>query len=437
MAGVYHACMGRHDREHDLAWLSAAALCRSTGVGLSGVLVLLVLVRCGHDAGEATQVLACGLLGGAAGLLLVTRGAPRWGRRRTLQVLSLAQALGGGLLALVAPSLPLAALASFLGMVNGMGRDRGAALALEQAVLPSTAPEARRTHAFARYHVVLDAGHALGALLAGLPLLLAPWLESATAERATLALLLPLGLLSFACHRRLGPGAEDGEQARPPPLAPASRRVLARLCALSALDSLGGGFLPNALLALWFSSRFGLEPAALGVLFALGRVANALSYPLAAHLAARIGLVRTMVFTHLPSSALLLLLPVLPSTACAVGLYLLRELLVEMDLPTRQSFAMAVVAPAERTRAAAATGLWRALGWAAGALAAAHLVPRMGLSAPLLVGASVKIAYDLLLWRAMGRLPLPTHPGEASPPTQPAGPGRAAHPGRPPPGPAS
>jgi MFS family permease len=393
--------MARREPERNLSWLALAALCRSTGVGLSGVLVLLVLVRAGHDPGQATQVLAAGLLGGAAGLLLVTRSVPRWGRRRTLQALSLAQALGGGLLAWLAPSLPLAWLAAFLGMVNGMGRDRGAALALEQAVLPSTAPDAARTQAFARYHVVLDAGHALGALLAGLPTLLAPWLGAGLAGRATLGLLLPLGLLACACHRRLDARAEDGEVARPPPLVPASRRVVARLCALSALDSLGGGFLPNALLALWFGARFGLDAGEVGLLFALGRTANALSYPLAARLAGRIGLVRTMVLTHLPSSGLLLLLPVLPSAAWAVALYLLRELLVEMDLPTRQSFAMAVVTPAERTRVAAATGLARALGWAAGALVAAGLVPHLGLSAPLLVGAGIKIAYDLLLWRSM------------------------------------
>lgn len=417
--------MVRREPERNLTWLALAALCRSTGVGLSGVLVLLVLVRAGHDAGAATQVLASGLLGGAAGLLLVTRSVPRWGRRRTLQALSLAQALGGGLLALVAPSLPLAWLAACLGMVNGMGRDRGAALALEQAVLPSTTPDSGRTRAFARYHVVLDGGHALGAALALLPGALEPWLGADVAGRATLALLLPLGLLSLACHRQLDEAAEAGEAPRPPPLAPASRRVLLRLCSLSALDSLGGGFLPNALLALWFSTQLGLGVGEVGLLFALGRAANALSYPLAAWLAARIGLVRTMVLTHLPSSALLLLLPLVPSAGWAVAVYLLRELLVEMDLPTRQSFAMAVVAPAERTRAAAATGLARALGWAAGALVAARLVPVMGLSSPLLVGAGLKIAYDLLLWRSMRHVQPPEEvaaPAAGRAPPGPAGP---------------
>jgi predicted MFS family arabinose efflux permease len=203
------------------------------------------------------------------------------------------------------------------------------------------------------------------------------------------------------CHARLSPAAEQGAHAVRPPLSPGSRRVLGRLSALFALDSLGGGFLPNALLAMWFFERFGFELGALGLLFALGRVANALSYLAAARLARRIGLVRTMVFTHVPSSLILLALPLVDSAHLAVWLYLLRELLVEMDLPTRQSYTLAVVSRAEATRAASLTGLARACAWAVGAWIASQLVPHLGLSAPLLLGAGLKLVYDGLLFAAL------------------------------------
>jgi len=387
----------------DIVLIALAGFARTLGVGMTGVTLLLTLTRVGHAPGEAYAVLATGLVGSAVGLLLVTFCADRWGRRRTLIVLSLAQAVGGTWLAVLARDLPLALLFAFVGMVNGMGRDRGPAHALEQAVLPSAADDRGRTWLFARYHVVLDVGHGLGALI---PLAWALWVPqvyplSGATPTAMLALLGPLGLLSLCCHMALSPAVEHGAAITPTPLRPASKRVIGRLSALFALDSLGGGFLPNALLALWFFQRFGLDPASLGVLFAVGRAANALSYLLAARLAARFGLVRTMVFTHVPSSLILLLLPFVTSVEAAVALYLLRELLVEMDLPTRQSYTMAVVEPGERSRAAGWTGLARAGAWALGAVLAAQVLPHLSLIAPLLIGASVKLVYDALLYRSM------------------------------------
>jgi len=398
--------MGRRD----VLLLMTAGFARTLGVGMTGVMLLLTLTRVGLAQGEGFAVLAAGLVGSALGLLLVTFGADRWGRRRSLIVLSLLQALGGAALAISAATLPLALLCAFLGMVNGMGRDRGPAHALEQVLLPASTDDRGRTWVFARYHLVLDLGHGLGALLplavaASLAALLdAPRVTAEHAElaaRTTLGLLGPLGLLSLLCHAALSPAAEQGVARHPAPLRPASRRVIGRLSALFALDSLGGGFLPNALVALWFFERFGTDPASIGLVFALGRAANAASYLLAARLAARIGLIRTMVFTHVPSSLILLLLPLVPSVELAVGLYLLRELLVEMDLPTRQSYTMAVVEPGERTRAAGLTGLARASAWAVGAVIAAQVVPRLSLTAPLVIGAVVKLLYDGLLYRSM------------------------------------
>lgn len=382
-----------------------AGLARTLGVGLTGVTLLLTLAQVGLDPGEGYAVLAAGLVGSATGLALVTWGADRWGRRRSLIVLSFAQAVGGVALPIFAGSLPLALLCAFVGLVNGMGRDRGPAHALEQAILPASTDDQGRTWAFARYHLVLDIGHGLGALIplvAGLLLSAADYAGPAAFGRAlTLGLLGPLGLVSLLCHWGLSPAAEAGTSVVRAPLRPASRRAIGRLSGLFALDSLGGGFLPNALLALWFFERFGIGVVEIGLLFALGRAANAASYLLAARLAARFGLVRTMVFTHVPSSLILLLLPLVPGIEVALGLYLLRELLVEMDLPTRQSYTMAIVEPDERTRAAGLTGLARASAWAVGAMVATQVVPRLSLSAPLVIGAAVKLLYDGLLYRSM------------------------------------
>jgi MFS family permease len=396
-----HAPAGAGVTRADLTRIGLAGFARSLGVGMTGVVLLFALAQGGLQEREAFLVLAAGLVGSAVGLALAAWHADRIGRRRTLMLVSGAQTLGGTALALCAGSFPLALAAAFVGMVNGMGRDRGPALAVEQALLPSATDERGRTGLFARYHVVLDLGHGLGALLGLLPglyLAFSPPFPSELAERATLALLGVLGAVSFVCHARLGPGVEAGTSPIRAPLSPRTRAVVARISGLFALDSLGGGFLPNALLALWFFHRFGLDPGLAGVLFAVGRAANAASYLAAAWLAARIGLVRTMVFTHVPSSLVLLALPLVDSLPLAVALYLLRELLVEMDLPTRQSYVMAVVAPAERTRVAGLTGLVRAAAWATGALVAAHVVPSLGLTAPLVIGASVKILYDLLLY---------------------------------------
>jgi len=190
-------------------------------------------------------------------------------------------------------------------------------------------------------------------------------------------------------------------------VSPATRGVLLKLCALFSIDAIGGGFLTTALLAYFFYERFGVGVESIGLLFFVARIANALSHFAAAWLARRIGLVNTMVFTHIPSSLLLLTVPFMPTYPIAAGLFLLRESLVEMDVPTRQSYVMAVVAPAERTFASGVTHLVRMAGWAVAPAFAGLLMTGTSLAAPLVVGAALKIAYDLLLWRAFRNLKPP------------------------------
>jgi predicted MFS family arabinose efflux permease len=302
---------------------------------------------------------------------------------------------------------PLAlAVAAFVGMLNGMGRDRGASLVLEQAALPSTATDAERTPVFARYNVVQDAGHALGSLAAGLPALAhgedAP--GGGGAFPAAFVLYAALLAAAIPLYARLSPAVEAAAAGARGRLSAATRPIVLRLCALFALDSLGGGFLTTALVALFFHDRYGVGEGTLGALFFAARVLNALSHLAAARLAARFGLVNTMVFTHIPSSVLLALVPFAPGFAAAAALFLMREGLVEMDVPTRQSYVMAVVRPEERTVAAGATHLVRMGAWAVAPAFAGLLLDRGAEAAPFLAGAALKIAYDLMLYAAFRRL---------------------------------
>lgn len=380
--------------------LLATAFVRALGVGMIGVLLGLHLAARALDPAAIGVVVAAGLAGGACASALVTFAGDRLGRRRMLVALALATAAGGVALALVDHPLTLA-IAAFLGMANGMGRDRGAALVIEQAVLPATVPDADRTQAFAWYNVLQDAGHALGSLAAGLPVALQRMLQLTMPLALSAAVLVYAGLAlaTLALYLRLSPAIEHGAT---PALrvSPATRTVLTRLCGLFTLDALGGGFLTASLLAYFFATRFGASAATIGGLFFFARVANALSHFGAAWLARRFGLVKTMVFTHIPSSLLLVTVAIAPTFPIAAVLFVLREGLVEMDVPTRQSYVMAVVRPEERTVASGVTSLVRLGAWAVAPSFAGLFMQRGDFAAPLVVGAAMKIVYDLLLWRA-------------------------------------
>ena len=385
----------------DRSLLYAAAFLRALATGMIGVLIGIHLAKQGFDAGRIGAIVSAGLAGAAFAALLVTMAGDRLGRRRALLILALLGAAGGVAVAFASDAL-LIGVASFFGMLNGMGRDRGASSILDQAILPSTVPAEQRTGAFAWYNVLQDAGHAFGSLLAGLPTLfraVAPIGESASLRVAVLAYAFLL-LLTAILYRGLSPMVETTAARVRAAVTPEAKKVVTRISALFALDGLGGGFLTTALLSYFFYTRFGVDEQGMGFLFFGARVLNAGSHLGAAWLAARIGLVNTMVFTHIPSSLLLLTVPFAPNFTVAAVLFLLREGLVEMDVPTRQSYVMAVVRPEERTFASGVTSLVRLAAWAV-APAFAGLFMRGGLlGAPLVIGAGMKIAYDLLLYGA-------------------------------------
>ena len=380
--------------------LYVAAFTRALATGMIGVLLGVYLAELGRSPRTIGLVVSLGLAGAAAGTLLVTLRGDLFGNRTTLLLATVLAVAGGAALA-VSDHPVVLALAAFFGMVNGMGRDRGAALVVEQAALPATVSDAERTMAFARYNVLQDVGHAAGGLLAGLPSVLGNlgadhWL----AFRGSVGVYAALSLVPLAAYLRLSPAIEQARVVRGAKLSESSRRVLWKISSLFAVDAVAGGFLTTALLSFFFHARFSVGVGMIGALFAAARMANAFSHLGAAWLARRIGLVNTMVFTHIPSSLLLVTVAYAPSFPVAAALFLLRESLVEMDVPTRQSYVMAIVRPEERRFASGVTHLVRLASWAVAPAFAGLMMQGASLVVPLVVGAGLKIVYDVMLWRA-------------------------------------
>jgi MFS family permease len=393
----------------DLLLINTAAFLRSVSIGLTGVVVGIYLFRHGFSSLSIGLVIGTGLAGAALATLVVTLRADHLGRRPTLLFLACLGSIAGIALA-ITPPMPLLLLLAFVGMLNGMGTDRSAAFALEQAIIPGLVSDARRTWTLAWYNVVLDAGGAVGALAAGLPVLLQRWhgLSLSKAYQTVFFGYATVSLFTGLLYLLLSPKVEiarpqtlDLKQAR---VSPATKSVLTRITGLFSLDAFAGGLLTDALLAYFFFRRFGVSEESLGILFFVVRLLNALSHLGAAWLARRIGLVNTMVFTHLPSSLFLLAVPFAPSFRVAVLLLLCREALVEMDVPTRQSYIAAVVQPSERTFASGITNLVRNVFWAVGSSLAGFFMQSVAFSAPLVMGGGLKISYDLILYRSFRKL---------------------------------
>jgi MFS family permease len=400
----------------DAQRIYAAGFIRSASVSCVGVTLAIYLARVGFSLAQIGLLIGVGLIGSAVATVVVSFRGDSFGRRRTL--IGLTSLATAGYLALAAfTNAALLVPLAFVGMLNGMGRDRGAVSSLEQAMLPETVPAHDRTSILAWYNLVLDGGHALGALAAAVPSITVQTADVSPDRAYRLMFLLCAGatLISLVPYLALSPRVEMHAVSGIPRDAkvgnPRSTRVITRLALLFGLDSIGGGFLNSSLIAYWFFSRYGTSEAALAVLFFAARVLNALSHVVAAWLARRIGLLNTMVWTHLPSSLFLIAAPASPSAPLAAALFLAREALVEMDVPTRQSYVMAVVHPSERTFASGVTNVTRNTAWAIGPSVAGFVMQHVTLAGPLIIGGALKIVYDVLLFRAFRHVRPPEEDG--------------------------
>lgn len=393
--------------KRDKRIIFTAAGLRAVAISFSSVILPLHLSRLGWPSSRIALFISIGLAGCAAGTFTGTFVADRVGRRKALAVSAALMSIGGLAMAF-STGFGTLLVSAFFGMMNGMGRDRGLSLTVDQAVIPQLSAAGNRTTTFAWYNLVVDVGNALGALAAFFPSLCRRW--GATHYTSYRLSWLLYSLLCFSgvfLILRLSAAVEIKNVKAKRLLSPSSRPIVIKFSMLSAMDSLGGGFLTTALLSYWFFKRFGVDEAFLGPLFFFVRLANGLSHLGAAWIAKRIGLVNTMVFTHLPSSFLLMTVPFMPNLATATLFFLLRELLVEMDVPTRQSYIVAVVREEERTIAAGITNLTRSVAWALGPLIAAPLIGTVALSAPFFIGPGLKVAYDILLFRAFRHIKPP------------------------------
>jgi len=369
--------------------------------------LVLVLYLKAEGIGEAWigVLLSMTLLGDVVISLAITTSADRLGRRRMLIVGALLMLFAGAIFTFTSNYIFLL-FAATIGVLSPSDKEVGPFLSIEQATLSQEIPDAERTAVFAWYNLTGSITAALGSLVGGYVAerMMAEGYAAPEAYRPLVAAYGVAGLILAGGFLLLSPKSEAGGESQESPSWHGlgnSQSVVLRLSALFALDAFGGGFIVQSLVVDWFHTRHGLSPAMLGSVFFMANLLAAASALAAAAIAERIGLVQTMVFTHLPSNILLILVPFMPDANWAIGLFLLRCSISQMDVPTRQSYTMAVVEPAERSAAAGITTVARSIGAAASPFIAGILVAQPGLlDAPLLIAGGVKIVYDLCLYRA-------------------------------------
>ena len=378
--------------------------------GALSVVLVLYLVGLGLSESDTGLLLTSTLLGDTLISLYLTTQADRIGRRRML-IVGAVLMTGAGLAFAFTSRMLFLVIAGTIGVVSPSGQEVGPFLPIEQAALSQVVPAAARTDVFAWYTLTGSLATALGALAAGYAThaMQTTW-APVDSYRAVVVGYAVVGVVLALCFSRTSAAVEaranvtsaEGQSlfAKFSGLH-RSQRVVLKLSALFSLDSFGGGFVIQSFAAYWFYLRFGVDPKTLGALFFAANVFAGISALLASRLAHRIGLVNTMVVTHLPSNVLLMLIPVMPTLPLASLMLLLRFSISQMDVPTRQSYTMAVVAPDERSAASGITGVARTTGAAISPLFAGLLFARPSLiNVPFFIAGTLKIAYDLLLFRA-------------------------------------
>jgi MFS family permease len=389
--------------------LFAARAARMFAYGMLSVVLVLYLAQIGLAEWEIGLLLTLTLAGDTAISLWLTTRADRFGRRRTLLVGSALMVLAG-IVFLATGNFVLLVIAATIGVISPSGNEIGPFLSVEQAALSQIVSDERRTDVFAWYNLVGSFSTALGALAGGLIAAAAQQygLAGAAAYRPVLLAYAGIGVVLAGGFALLSPAIEasvvDSQPTKSLLGLRQSKGTVLALSALFALDAFGGGFVIQSVIAYWLHVRFRLDPAILGTVFLLANLLAGVSALAAGWLARKIGLVNTMVFTHLPSNLLLVLVPLMPSPEWAIGVLLLRFSISQMDVPTRQAYTMAVVRPEERSAAAGVTAVARSVGASLSPMLATIFVGTAGLaSLPFFLAGGLKIVYDLLLYRAFAR----------------------------------
>lgn len=384
--------------------LFATRIVRLFAYGFLSVVLALYLVQVGLTETEIGTILTLTLIGDAGISLWITTSADRLGRRRMLVLGAVLMLLAGGVFAFTR-NLILLALAAIIGVISPGGNEIGPFLSIEQAALTKIVPNDQRTRVFAWYSLVGSFATATGALAGGTLAQALQQLGTSPLDSYRFIVIgyAMLGGLLIAFFSRLSSSVEVQTGTRSAAAANLlglhrSRGIVLKLSSFFALDAFAGGLIVQSLIAYWFYVKFGVEPALLGSIFFGANIFAGLSALLAARIAARVGLINTMVFTHIPSNLLLMLVPLMPNLPLAIGVLLARFSISQMDVPTRQSYTMAVVEPDERSAAAGVTTIARSIGAAISPSLTGAMLNASLLSLPFFLSGGLKIVYDLALY---------------------------------------
>jgi len=398
----------------DALRILAARGVRAFGDGYVALLLPIYLVELGYSALAIGAIVTSTLIGTALLTLWVGWIANRHSRRLLLLAAAVLMAVTGAGFAVITDFWPLLVIA-FVGTMNPTSGDASIFVPLEQTVLTQTIAARSRTALFARYSVIGSCAAALGVLAAALPDFMTAWTgcTRTAAMQLMFGFYAGLGVVALLLYRPLSSAVEMADDAPKAPLQE-SKRLVYGMAALFGMDSFGTGFLVQSLLALWLYQAFHVSVTTTAAILFWSSLCSAVSYLLAVPIAARIGLINTMVFTHLPSNVLLILIPFAPNLATAIALLLARSALSQMDVPTRTSYVMAVVTPSERPAAASITAVPKTFAWAAGSMISGWLLTLSTFGWPLLIGGVIKGVYDILLLIKFQKVRPPEEAGAAA-----------------------
>ena len=396
--------------------LLAAKMVRMFAYGFLSVILAIYLKLIGFDEVLIGLILTTTLLNSVVFTLVASFYADKIGRRKFLLLYAALMSVSGSIFAVSENYIALI-IAAFIGTINITGAETGAFLTIEQAILPQTLKKLRkRNTVFAIYNMAGTFAMAAGVLLSGLPAVLQQELQHfgiVLNQIGSIKLLFVLygvlGIVLIGIYLLLSQKIEiqdnqEKQNDEPPQLTkvssltPESRNIVMRLSGLFAVDSFAGGFVIQSIVSFWFFTRFGADLATLSYIFSISGVLTAFSYMAAAKIADKIGLIKTMVFTHIPANVLIIAVAFAPTLPIAIVLYLLRMTLSQMDVPTRQSYIVAVVKEDERTIAAGVTNISRNVTQAISPSLTGVLIQSISLSAPFVIGGALKVAYDVALF---------------------------------------
>ena len=395
----------------DGSFLFITRITRMFGYGFLSIVLVLYLEQVGLSQVQIGLLLTLTLIGDTIISLWITTNADRIGRRRMLIAGAILMVFAGVLFAMTSNFVFLL-IAATIGVISPSGYEVGPFLSIEQAALSQIVPNERRTHIFAWYNLVGSFATALGALGGGgvVQALQNSGVTPLGSYRTIVIGYAVIGVMLGGFFTRLSPAVEvqaggDSSHSTSPFKTRfglhRSRGIVLKLSALFSIDAFAGGFVLQSILAYWFHVRFNVQPAILGSIFFGANILAGLSALTAAWVASKIGLIRTMVFTHIPSNILLILVPLMPNLPLAITVLLMRFSISQMDVPTRQSYTMAVVAPNERTAAAGITGIARTTGASLSPVVTGPLLANAALmNFPFFLSGGLKIVYDLLLYRS-------------------------------------